>query len=93
MTGGTETKFGYEWDRYREVIPLHRRQFEGWIQPVPLSFFKGKRFLDAGCGIGRNSLWALEAGAASGYAFDYDERTVDVARRNLAAWPNCEVGF
>lgn len=93
MTGGTERKFGYEWDLYREIIPLHRRQFVQWIHPIPLSAFEGKRFLDAGCGIGRNSLWALEAGAESAYAFDFDERTVKVARDNLKTFSNCEVGF
>lgn len=91
--GGTEKKFGYEWDLYREIIPLHERQFVQWIQPFALDDFRGKRFLDAGCGIGRNSLWALKAGAASAYAFDFDERTVSVARENLKGYPNCEVGF
>jgi 2-polyprenyl-3-methyl-5-hydroxy-6-metoxy-1,4-benzoquinol methylase len=86
-------KFGYEWDLYREIIPLHKDQFEGWISPLPIEFFKGKRFLDAGCGIGRNSVWPLEAGAASCYAFDFDERTVNVAKTNLARFPNCEVGL
>ena len=93
MTKGTEKKFGYEWDFYREIIPLHERQFSQWIQPVPLAFFRGKRFLDAGCGIGRNSLWAMKAGAASGYAFDYDKRTVRVASENLKDYPACQVGF
>ncbi|MDE2293123.1 MAG: class I SAM-dependent methyltransferase [Elusimicrobia bacterium] len=88
---GTEGSFGFAWDHYHEIIPLHRKQFEGWITPLPLSFFRGKRFLDAGCGIGRNSLWALEAGASSGLAFDFDERTVAVARRNLAGRPTCRV--
>lgn len=91
MTGGTERAFGFAWAFYHEVIPLHKEQFEGWITPLPLGFFRGKRFLDAGCGIGRNSLWALEAGASGGTAFDYDERTVAVARRNLAAHPGCAV--
>jgi len=90
---GTEKKFGYEWNIYREVIPLHEKQFEGWIAPLPISFFRGKSFLDAGCGIGRNSLWALEAGAASGFVFDYDERTVAVARENLKGFPNCQVKY
>jgi SAM-dependent methyltransferase len=93
MPGTIVEKFGYEWDEYREILPLHERQFVEWIQPVPLSFFKGKRFLDAGCGIGRNSLWALKAGAAGGHAFDFDERTVQVARENLSGFPNCSVGF
>ena len=86
-------KFGYEWNIYSEILSQHERQFVQWINPLPLSFFKGRRFLDAGCGIGRNSLWVLKAGAASGYAFDYDERTVRVARENMNGYPNCMVGF
>ena len=90
---GTEKAFGDAWSIYSEIIPLHQQQFLGWIQPIDLDFFKGKHFLDAGCGIGRNSLWPLEAGAASAYAFDFDKRTVAIARENLKAFPNCAVGF
>lgn len=90
---GTEEYFGYEWSIYREIIPLHERQFLGWITPLGLSDFKGKNFLDAGCGIGRNSLWALRAGASAGCAFDFDPRTVAVARENLKAYPNCRVEY
>jgi len=93
MNKGIAEKFGYEWDIYSEIVPQHERQFVHWINPLPLSFFKGKRFLDAGCGIGRNSLWALKAGAAAGIAFDYDQRTVRVARENLKDYPNCTVGL
>jgi SAM-dependent methyltransferase len=91
VESGTEAQFGAEWQMYREIIPMHEEQFLEWIQPVKAEFFKGKRFLDAGCGIGRNSLWPLRAGAASAVAFDYDERTVDVARFNLFDHPRCEV--
>ncbi|MBT3182129.1 MAG: class I SAM-dependent methyltransferase [Deltaproteobacteria bacterium] len=93
MCKGTEKEFGYEWDIYDEIIPLHEKQFQGWINPIPISFFRDKKFLDAGCGIGRNSLWALKAGAASCVAFDYDERTVGVARKNLKGFQNCNVEF
>jgi SAM-dependent methyltransferase len=93
MGGSIEKKFGYEWDLYREIIPLHEQQFVEWIQPVPLALFRDKTFLDAGCGIGRNSLWALRAGAAAGHAFDYDERTTRIARENLKSFPNCTIGY
>ena len=88
-----EARFSYAWSVYREIIPLHRKQFLGWITPLPLEFFKGKSFLDAGCGIGRNSRWPLEAGAASACAFDCNEITVSVARDNLAGFPNCQVAL
>ncbi len=86
-------KFGYEWSIYPEIIPSHRDQFSGWISPFTLEAFKGKRFLDAGCGIGRNSLWPLEAGATSAYVFDFDQKTVQVAKNNLKNFPHCQVGF
>ncbi len=86
-----EERFSYAWSVYREILPLHRKQFLGWITPLGLDFFKGKRFLDAGCGIGRNSLWPMEAGARSACAFDCSEATVAVARENLARFPACEV--
>jgi SAM-dependent methyltransferase len=86
-------KFGNEWSVYPEIIPSHRDQFLEWINPFRLEEFRGKSFLDAGCGIGRNSRWPLEAGASSGYAFDFDERTVQVARNNLKNFPQCEVHF
>ncbi|HAZ08427.1 MAG TPA: methyltransferase [Elusimicrobia bacterium] len=86
-----EERFSFAWSEYREIIPLHRKQFLGWITPLPLEFFRGKSFLDAGCGIGRNSRWPLEAGALAGCAFDCSEATAAVARHNLAPFSNCRV--
>ena len=93
MTDGTQHQFGYEWNLYREILPLYKEQFCRWIHPVPLDFFKDKVFLDAGCGIGRNSYWPLLTGAKSGYALDYDSRTVAVAQQNLQQFSNCTVVF
>ena len=90
---GTEKEFGYEWNAYAEILPEHREQFWTWVQPLQPEDFKGKRFLDAGCGMGRNSYWAMEAGAASGFAFDFDRRTVAAAERNLRYYPSCQVDY
>jgi SAM-dependent methyltransferase len=90
---GTQAQFGYEWAIYPEIVALHREQFRRWIAPFPESGFSGKSFLDAGCGIGRNSYWAMSAGASRGIAIDYDDRTVAGARRNLSAFPDCEVRY
>jgi SAM-dependent methyltransferase len=90
---GTEKQFGYEWGAYSVILPEHRDQFWTWVQPLQSEDFKGKRFLDAGCGMGRNSFWAMEAGAASGFAFDFDRRTVAAAERNLHSFPSCEVDY
>lgn len=90
---GTENEFGYEWDNYPEILPIHKTQFENWIIPFKIKDFRGKTFLDAGCGIGRNSYWALKEGAESCIAFDYDHRTVNVAKKNLQNFKNAEVKF
>lgn len=88
---GTQHEFGWQWARYPEVLPEHREQFRRWIAPFPEEGFAGKRFLDLGCGAGRNSHWALVNGATGGIALDYDERTVAQARQNLAEHPGMEV--
>lgn len=92
-TTGTEKEFGYEWEAYSEILPEHRDQFWTWVQPLQPDDFKGKSFLDAGCGMGRNSFWALRAGATAGVAFDFDQRTVAAAKRNLQAFPTCTVDY
>ncbi|MBL0059207.1 MAG: class I SAM-dependent methyltransferase [Elusimicrobia bacterium] len=90
---GTEKEFGFEWQAYSEILPEHREQFWTWVQPLKPENFKRVHFLDAGCGMGRNSYWAMQAGAASGYAFDFDSRTVSAASNNLRSFPSCRVAF
>lgn len=90
-TPGTQHQFGYEWDLYPEILPIHREQFRRWIAPFDEAGFAGKTFVDGGCGMGRNAHWAMQAGATGGLAIDYDERTLAQARRNLAPYPGLEV--
>lgn len=90
-TTGTQHQFGYEWDLYPEILPIHQEQFRRWIAPFDESGFVGKTFVDGGCGMGRNAHWAMVAGAVGGLAIDYDERTLAQARRNLAPYPGLEV--
>lgn len=77
-------RFGYEWHRFRDILPAYERQFRAWVAPLEEEDFAGRTVLDAGCGTGRNSLWPLAYGAEQVTAFDIDPRTVAVARRNLA---------
>jgi SAM-dependent methyltransferase len=93
MTEGTQQQFAYEWNIYRKILPIHKEQFCRWIHPIKLEFFKDKTFMDAGCGIGRNSYWPLLESAKSGYAFDYDQRTVKVAQENLKMFKNCTIEY
>ena len=90
-----QDRFGYEWEKYNEIKPeyreQYREQFLNWIHPLTPDFFEGKRVLDAGCGMGRNSYWALQWGAASLVGCDHDSRSVAAATQTLAEFPNATV--
>ncbi len=90
---GSTERFGYEWKKYGKIIPKYELQFLKWVYPLKKEDFAGKKVLDAGCGIGRNSYWPLVYGAKEVIAFDYDKRTVEVAKKNLAGFKNSEVKF
>ena len=84
-------RFGYEWNKFNEIIPEYEIQFLKWVYPLKKEDFKDKIILDAGCGIGRNSYWPLKYGAQKVVAFDFDKRTMEVARKNLSQFGNAEV--
>ena len=88
---GSPDRFGYSWSIFREILPEHREQFLAWTSALPREAWRGASFLDAGCGIGRNSYWAMAEGAANGVAIDVDERSVAVARTNLERYPSLDV--
>jgi len=89
----SEQRFGFQWNVYSELNSQYESQFKNWVSPLSRSDFAGKSVLDVGCGMGRNAYWALQWGAHRLVAFDYDERTVAAARRNLKAFPQAEVLF
>ncbi len=87
-------RFGYEWDTYSEIDPYkeqYKDQFLNWMHPHGSDFFKGKKVLDAGCGMGRNSYWCVELGAKELVAFDLDERSVNAATKTLSSFPHAKV--
>lgn len=90
LAKGSPERFGYSWDHYAGLLPEHEEQFLRWTA-LDKSFWKGSRFLDGGCGIGRNSHWPMTYGAVGGVAVDVDDRTLLRARQNLAQFPNVEV--
>jgi SAM-dependent methyltransferase len=91
LTPGSPERFGYSWDHYAAILPEHEEQFLRWTQPLTKADWMDKRFLDGGCGIGRNSFWPMIYGAAGGLAVDVDDRTLGRARANLARFPAMEV--
>lgn len=89
---GSPDRFGYSWDRFNELTPEQESQFQLWtVHLSPQRDWKGKSFLDAGCGAGRNSHWAMSYGADSCVSIDLDERSLAAARRNLAKFPSADV--
>jgi SAM-dependent methyltransferase/putative flippase GtrA len=88
---GSPERFGYSWNIYSELRPEYEEQFRRWTEPIPPGEWRGRRFLDAGCGIGRNAFWAMCWGATGGSAIDLDERTLARARETLARLPAVEV--
>src|SRR5256885_16845413 len=88
---GSPSRFGYEWDRYTDILPEYEAQFRGWTAHIPPEEWRGKTFLDVGCGMGRNSYWPLHYDAAAGVAIDVDPRSLASARRTLAKFPNATV--
>ena len=91
MLLGSPDRFGYSWAIFSEIIPEHREQFLRWSAAMPRDTWKNALFIDAGCGIGRNSYWAMLEGAAGGVAIDLDDRSLAAARKNLESYPGLEV--
>jgi SAM-dependent methyltransferase len=88
---GSPDRFGYEWNAYAEILPKYEEQFRRWTAHLAPEDWRGKSFLDVGCGMGRNSFWPMQYGARDGHAVDIDERSLAQARRNLAVFPAVEV--
>src|SRR3954468_21469485 len=91
MSGGSPDRFGYEWSTYSDIKPEYEEQFRRWLPFYRTEDWRGKSFLDVGCGIGRNSYWPMSYGAAAALAIDVDERTLTSARANLAQFPTVNV--
>jgi len=88
---GSPDRFGYEWREYAEMRPEYEEQFRRWTTPLTPNDWKGKAFLDVGCGMGRNSAWAASYGAREGLAIDVDTASLASARRTLAGYPQVRV--
>lgn len=91
VSAGSPDRFGFSWETYSELLPEHEEQFRCWTAPLGPEDWRGKTFLDAGCGMGRNSFWPLRDGASQCVAIDMDERTLSRARGTLAPFTNAEV--
>jgi SAM-dependent methyltransferase len=89
--GGSPDRFGYEWSVYADIRAEYEEQFRGWTAPLAPADWKGRTFLDVGCGMGRNSYWPMTYGAAGGAAVDVDPRSVQSAQATLGKFPSVKV--
>lgn len=83
---GQVNRWGSQWARHSAYLPVHRNQLSRWLgfsSIEGLKEYAGKSVLDAGCGMGRNSLTLLEAGAKRVIAVDGSIECVQVTRENL----------
>lgn len=81
---GSEKRFGFgkNWQQFLSSMNDTRiaQAEESLRQRYGLSSFKGKTFIDAGCGSGLFSLAAVRLGAERVFSFDYDPDSVAAAQ-------------
>ena len=76
----TAESFSFEWTRFSEMYPEWEKNFWDYMFPHTPEFFRDKKVLDAGCGIGRHAYYAASCGAEV-WAVDISD-AVEVAARN-----------
>jgi SAM-dependent methyltransferase len=83
MTLQTRESFGYEWDRFDQMLPEYQEMVGDYFAIVPDQLLAGALVLDAGCGMGRWARFIGERGVRRLYAIDYS-RAIDRAAAVLA---------
>jgi SAM-dependent methyltransferase len=86
----TASAFGWQWQHFVHMHHEFEAQFLDWVHPIEPSSFRGKRVLDAGCGIGRHAYYAAIYGSDGVVAVDLSG-AVETARRNLESFDNVHV--
>jgi 2-polyprenyl-6-hydroxyphenyl methylase/3-demethylubiquinone-9 3-methyltransferase len=78
--------FGENWASYSKLIgePQIEHAKEGLLKLLPAGDFKGRSFLDIGCGSGLHALAAARLGVARVVGVDIDPNSVATARKILA---------
>ena len=76
----TAVSFGFEWAHFSEMYPQWESNFWDYMFPRTAESFRGKKVLDAGCGMGRHAYYAAQYGAEV-WAVDISD-AVEVAAKN-----------
>ena len=83
----TAQSFGYEWSKFSTLHKEYEENFLGYHAPRGPEFFRGKRVLDAGCGMGRIAA-ALQARGHRVVGVDLDPALLAQA---AATYPGLEL--
>ena len=86
----TARAFETQWKMLAKLSSAFRDEFRSYLQPLAPGDLQGLSVLDAGCGMGKFSYAAAEAGAGLVIAVDLSA-AVEVAHAHLRAWPNAHV--
>ena len=62
ISGGSPERFGYEMGTYSEIKLEYEEQFRRWTAQIRIEDWRGKAFLDVGCGMGRTTYWPMNHG-------------------------------
>jgi SAM-dependent methyltransferase len=79
----TRESFGFEWTHFSEMLPEWEKNARFYFEPLGDEGLRDALVLEAGCGKGRHTHYALGAGARV-IAVDFS-RAVDVAQANCRA--------
>jgi SAM-dependent methyltransferase len=86
----TASAFGTQWKLLGELSGVFRQEFDSYLHPLTAADLRDLVVLDAGCGMGKFSLAAVEGGAAVVIAVDLSD-AVDVAHAHLRRFAGAHV--
>lgn len=87
----TAASFGYKWEKFSDIDDFYKKNFLDELAPLDYqTFFKGKRVLDAGTGMGIPSHCMAELGAAEVFGIDI-ATSIEIAHHNNQKFDNVTV--
>ncbi len=87
----TAASFGYKWQKFSQIDDYYKKNFIDELAPLDhKNFFKNKRVLDAGTGMGIPSYCMAEMGAKEVFAIDISN-SIEVAHHNTKSFDQVTV--
>jgi SAM-dependent methyltransferase len=91
IQSNTAYSFGYKWEKFSQIDEWYKKNFLDELRPLEYeSFFRGKRVLDAGTGIGIPSYCIAELGAKEVFGIDITT-SIENAHRNNKGFKNVTI--